>query len=128
MLRKSCLVAILLLPLVVTACEDDGGTTPTGTVPVIDQDTEYRGDSRPVMTNLPDLDNVPGCGGASADWNDCISSIRIPSGWQVVLFEADDYAGPSTTLTADTPDLERVSGPCGGDWDDCVSSIQVRTP
>ena len=128
MLRHSCLAATLLLLTFAAGCEDDGTTTPTGTVVVIYQDTEYRGDDRPVMANLPDLDNVPGCGGSSSDWDDCISSIRVPAGWQVVLFENDNYAGASTTLTADTPDLERVPGPCGGDWDDCVSSIQVRTP
>jgi hypothetical protein len=32
------------------------------------------------------------------------------------------------TLTADTPDLERIAGPCGNDWDDCIDSIRVRPP
>jgi hypothetical protein len=78
--------------------------------------------------SVADLDSLPGCGGAGADWNDCISSIRIPAGWSVTVYEQDDYVGTSTTFTADVPDLERVPGPCGNDWDDCISSIQVRQP
>jgi len=126
MLSKSCLVVIL--SLTVAGCDDDASTTPTGTSVVIYQDTNYRGDSRPMVASAPDLDNLPGCGGAGADWDDCISSIRVPAGWQVTLFESDNYSGASTTLTADVPDLEPVPGPCGNDWDDCVSSIQVRQP
>ena len=128
MLRRSCLVATLLLMTVAAGCDDDGPTTPTGTSIVIYQDTNYRGDSRGLIANVPDLDDLPGCGGAGADWNDCISSIRIPSGWQLTVFESDNYAGTSATLTADVPDLEQRPGPCGGDWDDCISSIQVRQP
>jgi Peptidase inhibitor family I36 len=128
MLRRSCLVATLLLMTVAAGCDDDGPTTPTGTSIVIYQDTNYRGDSRALIANAPDLDDLPGCGGAGADWNDCISSIRIPSGWQLTVFESDNYAGTSATLTADVPDLEQRPGPCGGDWDDCISSIQVRQP
>ena len=128
MLRKSSLVASLLLITVAIGCDSDSPTTPTGATVVIYQDTNYRGDSRPLIASAPDLDDLPGCGGAGADWNDCISSIHIPSGWQITVFEQDDYAGPSTTLTADVADLEQVPGPCGNDWDDCISSIQVRQP
>ena len=67
-----------------------------------------------------------GQGGAGADWDDCISSIRIPSGWEITVFEHDQYSGTSTTFTADVPDLHLQMGPCGNDWDDCISAIQVR--
>ena len=127
MLKKTCFAVLLSLPIAV-GCDDDGTTTPTGTTIVLYQDTNYRGDSRAMVASAPDLDDLPGCGGASADWNDCISSIRIPSGWQITVFEQDNYAGTSMTLTADVPDLEQVAGPCGNDWDDCISSIQVRQP
>ena len=92
------------------------------------QNTNYSGDSRALIGSAADLDDYPGCGGAGADWNDCISSIRIPAGWSLTIFEQDNYAGPSTTLTGDVPDLEQIAGPCGNDWDDCISSIQVRQP
>ena len=81
-----------------------------------------------MIGSAADLDDYPGCGGSSDDWNDCISSIRIPAGWSLTVYEQDNYAGTSTTLTADVPDLERITGPCGNDWDDCISSIQVRQP
>ena len=128
MLRQSSLIASLLLMTVAVGCDSDSPTTPTGVTVVIYQDTNYRGDSRALIASAPDLDDLPGCGGAGADWNDCISSIHIPNGWQITVFEQDDYAGPSTTLTADVPDLEQLPGPCGNDWDDCISSIQVRQP
>jgi hypothetical protein len=93
---------------------------------VIYQSSDYRGESQFLTTSVTDLNDLPGCGGAGADWNDCISSIRIPSPWEITVFEADNYAGPSMTFTADVPNLEQVQGPCGNDWDDCISSIQVR--
>ena len=120
------LVIVGLVIAGAAACGDDNPTTPTNLAPVIYQNTNYGGDSRIVMSNAVDLDDLPGCGGAGADWNDCISSIRVPSGWEITVFESANYAGPSTTFTADVPDLERVPGPCGNDWDDCISSIQIR--
>ena len=119
---------ILLVASVAVACGDDSPTAPSGAAVVVYQDTNYRGDSRPVGANLPDLGELPGCGGAGAHWDDCISSIRIPAGWQITLYDSDNFTGNSVTLTADVPDLENVSGPCGGNWDDCVDSIQVRAP
>ena len=125
MTRKSCAVIVGLLAALAAACSDDDPTSPTGTVQIF-QNTEFRGNSRAVVGNLPDLDDIPGCGGAGADWDDCISSIRIPSGFEVIVFENDQYSGASTTFTSDVPDLEQQRGPCGNDWDDCISSIQVR--
>jgi hypothetical protein len=128
MLRKSLLAITLSSATVALGCSDDGPTAPTGSTPVIYQNTDYRGDSRVLPASVPDLDALPGCGGAGADWNDCISSIRIPAGWSLTVYEQDNYVGTSTILTADVPDLERIPGPCGNDWDDCISSIQVRQP
>jgi hypothetical protein len=123
---KHCVIAVSFLAVSTAACDDDGPTMPTGQTVVLYQDTNYRGDSRIVIANQPDLDDLPGCGGAGADWDDCISSIRIPSGWEITVFEHDDYSGMSTTFSADVPDLHLQMGPCGNDWDDCISSIQVR--
>ena len=128
MLSKNLLVTMLSLATVALGCDDDGPTAPTGSTVVIYQDTNYRGDSRVLPVSAADLDDLPGCGSSGADWNDCISSIHIPSGWSITVYEQDNYVGTSTTFTADVPDLERVTGPCGNDWDDCISSIQVRQP
>jgi hypothetical protein len=125
MTKKSCVVIVGLLAALGIACDDDNPTAPDNVV-VVYQNTNFQGDDQPILGNQPDLDDVPGCGGSGADWNDCISSIRIPSGWEVTVFEEDDYAGASMTFTADVPDLERQQGPCGNDWDDCISSMQVR--
>jgi hypothetical protein len=126
MIRNSRAIIVGFLLMVSAACDDDSPTTPTGTLVVIYQDTNFRGDSRAVAANASDLDALPGCGGPGADWDDCISSIRVPSGWEVTVFEHDLYSGASATFTTDIEDLERQMGPCGNDWDDCISSIQVR--
>ena len=128
MLSKTGFAFVLLFVTVAAGCDDNGPTTPTGTTVIIYQDTNYRGDSRAVPNSQPNLDDLPGCGGAGADWNDCISSIRVPPGWSITIFDEDNYTGNSATLTADTPDLHNVPGPCGNDWDDCIASIQVRQP
>ena len=127
MKRNRCPVIVVgLFAAFGAACSDDGPTTPTATTVVIYQNTNFRGDSRALLGNAVDLDDNPGCGGAGADWDDCISSIHIPSGWEITVFEHDNYSGDSTVFSADVPDLHQVRGPCGGEWDDCISSIQVR--
>jgi hypothetical protein len=128
MLRKILFVAVVLVGTVVAGCDDDASTIPTGTTVIIYQDTNYGGDARAVPNSQPNLDDLPGCGGSGADWNDCISSIRIPPGWSITIYDEDDYRGASAILTTDTPDLHNVPGPCGDDWDDCIASIQVRQP
>lgn len=125
-MRMSCAFIVGLLAVASAACGDENPATPTGLSIVIYQNPDYRGDSRVVLNNVPDLDDLPGCGGASADWDDCISSIRVPSRWEITVFEHDNYTGASMTFTADVPDLEQLPGPCGNDWDDCISSFQVR--
>ena len=106
---KSCAIVVGLTAAAIgVACDDDGPTMPTGTTVVVYQDTNYRGDSRVLIGNQPDLDDLPGCGGAGADWDDCISSIRIPSGWELTVFEHDDYEGVTTTFTADVPLRQRL--------------------
>ena len=61
------------------ACSDNP-STPTGALIVIYQDPNFRGDNRAVLGNEVDLDDLNGCGASGSDWDDCISSIRIPSG------------------------------------------------
>ena len=63
--------------------------------------------------------------GERPTWSDCISSLRVVSGWTATLYEDKDYGGRSVTVTADTPDLGRLPGPCDGSFNDCVSSLKV---
>ena len=50
MLSKNLLVTMLSLATVALGCDSDSPTTPTGTTVVIYQDTNYRGDSRPLIS------------------------------------------------------------------------------
>lgn len=61
------------------------------------------------------------------DWNDRISSVRVPAGRTVVLYEHADYGGASLTLSGDSGDLREHAGPgLDGTWNDVASSVQVR--
>jgi hypothetical protein len=35
----------------------------------------FDGDTLPVLTDITNLDNIPGCG--AGDWDNCASSIRV---------------------------------------------------
>jgi pimeloyl-ACP methyl ester carboxylesterase len=60
------------------------------------------------------------------DWNDRISSVHVPDGRTVVLYEHADYGGDSLTLSGDEVDLRMFPGPSpDGTWNDVVSSIRV---
>jgi peptidase inhibitor family I36 len=117
---------VVLAVLSFSCSSDDNPAAPTGNTVVIYADTNFRGNSRAMLGDASDLDDLPGCGGAGADWDDCISSIHVPNGWEVTVFEHDVYTGASATFTADVPDLHQQSGPCSGQWDDCISSIRLR--
>ena len=53
--------------------------------------------------------------------NDDISSLRVNSGYEVLLYEHDNFSGASITITADNSCLVGVS------WNDRASSLRVRT-
>ena len=59
-------------------------------------------------------------------FNDDISSLQINSGYQVVLYENDNFSGTALTLTASNSCL--VNNPIGtGNWNDKTSSLRVQT-
>jgi hypothetical protein len=61
-----------------------------------------------------------------SDWNDRISSVHVPVGRTVVLYEHADYGGGALTLAGDVVDLRMFPGPGpDGTWNDVVSSIRV---
>ncbi len=89
--------------------------------------SSYQGISLVFGGDEQNLEHVLGpCDG---NWDDCISSIRVPEGWQAVLYEHPDFDGRSLTLASDMDDLSRENfngwSGCDGDWDDCASSIRV---
>lgn len=57
--------------------------------------------------------------------NDQFSSVRVPAGTTVLLYEHQDYGGQRLTLTADAADLREFKGPGpGGTWNDAASSVK----
>ena len=124
----------LAMALILCAC--GGGPaapspTDTGDGITIFADPRFRGVSTILLADVEDLDDlVTGCykngtSGPPINFDDCISSIRIPAGRKVTVYEDPRYRGDSVTFTSDVMDLDDVRGPCGGDWDDCISSIRV---
>jgi hypothetical protein len=57
--------------------------------------------------------------------NDDVSSLTVSGGYQVVLYENDNFTGASLTLTASNGCL--VNNPLGtGNWNDKASSLRVQ--
>ena len=124
---------ILAMALILCAC-GGGPAAPspadTGDGITIFEDPRFRGISTILLADVEDLDDLVGCVKGTTrvleiNFDDCISSIRIPAGRKVTVYEDPRYRGDSVTFTSDVMDLDDVRGPCGGDWDDCISSIRV---
>jgi hypothetical protein len=63
------------------------------------------------------------------DWNDRISSVWVPPGRTVILYEHINFGGASLMLTGDNPDLRWFAGPgTGGTWNDAASSFEIIDP
>jgi pimeloyl-ACP methyl ester carboxylesterase len=60
------------------------------------------------------------------EWNDRMSSVHVPAGRTVVLYEDAEYGGQSLTIAGDDVDLRQHPGPGpDGTWNDAVSAIRV---
>lgn len=53
-------------------------------------------------------------------FNEWATSLRVPTGWQVTMFENDNFTGASWTFNAD-------AGWIGGDANDKMSSCRIQT-
>lgn len=131
MLRKVITISALLGLIVAAGCDNDPAGPSVGVT--VWEDPDFRGSGRTFDSNAFDLRDIRGpCGfgvvGDEGDWNDCISSIQVPQGWEVTIYEDDSYEGESLTLTSDVLDLDDIRGPCGNDWDDCITSLRVSAP
>jgi hypothetical protein len=54
--------------------------------------------------------------------NDWASSVRVPSGFTVIMFQHDNFTGTSWTLTSDTPNFVTLSP----NANDQVSSVRIQ--
>ena len=127
-------LALLVLAVLIPGCSEPLeilGPTPAGEGITIYLHANYAGPSQAVNHDVNDLEEVEGpCThggeGEVPTWSDCVSSVRVEPGWSVTLYRDDDFKGRSVRLTADTPNLTALPGPCDGSFNDCVSSIRVR--
>ncbi|AOX01248.1 hypothetical protein BJP34_18990 [Moorena producens PAL-8-15-08-1] len=81
---------------------------------IVYQNQNYGGTSQefvPGYYNISDLQNGVG--------NDSISSLKVPTGWEVTLYKDADFQGKKETFTGDT-ELNET------DFDDNASSIVVK--
>jgi hypothetical protein len=96
--------------------DDDGSRPPpSGSFPVIYAQRGYQGPAMAVERDQPEL----------RDWDGSphsIRSIRVPSGWRLVVYEHPNYGGRSQTLTSNW------SPPTNNMWSGLVRSIRVYGP
>ena len=125
----------VVLALTVAACSDSDfailGPTPPDEGIVIYIHANFAGSSQALNVDVRDLTRVEGpCSeggeGETPSWRECVSSVRVLPGWSATFFEDEDFQGQSLTITADTPNLRDVSGPCDESFNDCARSIRVR--
>jgi Peptidase inhibitor family I36 len=127
--RTALSVALLML----AGCGTDLsvlGPTPPDQGIVIFMHADYAGSSQAVNVDVHDLTKTEGpCSsggeGEQPTWKKCVSSVRVFPGWSATLYDDEDFKGRSITLTADTPNLRNLTGPCDGSFNDCVRSIRV---
>jgi len=126
-------LAVVIVSLMVGGCASDLsvlGPTPPDQGIVIFMHADYAGSSQAVNVDVHDLTKTEGpCSsggeGEQPTWKKCVSSVRVFPGWSATLYDDEDFKGRSITLTADTPNLRDLTGPCDGSFNDCVRSIRV---
>ena len=127
------LPVLLWFPLSIAGCTQpltSLGPTPAGEGATIYIHAGFAGTSQALNRDVADLAKVEGpCTrgeeGERPTWSDCMSSIRVEPGWAITLYRDDEFKGASVTLTADSPNLGTLPGPCDGSFNDCVSSIRI---
>jgi hypothetical protein len=133
MKRAATLCAGVVSFMLFPGCGNDlvtlGPTAPDQGI-VIYIDANFAGSSQSVDVDVTDLANTKGpCSrggeGEKPTWRECVSSVRVLPGWTATLYRDEDFRGRSVTITADTPNLDAIPGPCDGTFNDCVSSIRV---
>ncbi|MDB6019743.1 MAG: Xylan 1,4-beta-xylosidase [Pedosphaera sp.] len=80
--------------------------SPSSTGVTFYQNTQYGGTASQTLAKETYTLSQLAAQGVPNDW---ASSTRIPSGWTVIMYHDDNFAGTSWTLTADTPDFSTLS-------------------
>jgi predicted alpha-1,6-mannanase (GH76 family) len=86
--------------------------------PMVYRDFNYEGSWSSLAAGAYTLTQLAARGIA----NDDITSITVPPGWTVTMYENDNFAGASVVRTANDAFLS------GGTWNDRVSSLVVVAP
>jgi hypothetical protein len=106
------------------------GPTPAGEGIVIYMHADFAGPSQAINVDVANLGRVEGSCSSGAEgetptWADCVSSVKVMPGWSATLYRDPNFRGESVSVTADTPNLRSLRGPCKDTFNDCVSSIRV---
>lgn len=80
-------------------------------LPVVFEHNDYAGRSQGLNVGRYDISHL-------AIGNDIISSVKVPAGWKVTLFEHAGFQGAAKVITANTPGLP--------DFNDRASSLVVE--
>ncbi|HSR67281.1 MAG TPA: beta/gamma crystallin-related protein [Acidobacteriota bacterium] len=112
-------LALILIALTIPAQAQYGYDRDCNRYPVLFEDDGFRGNALPVERSISDLHDV--------DFGDEASSLCVPSGWRVIIFEDDRFGGDRLEIVGPEriSDLKRQR-PGGGDWGDRISSIDVE--
>ena len=105
---------------------------------IIYEHANYLGESAFVEKDIANLDDYKGpCYTTSTNsntgisdthyfWKNCISSIRVASGWKATLYVDTNFRGKSVEISADVSNLQLVPGDCDHEgFNDCIESIKV---
>jgi|GEM_PF-1762499 len=96
--------------------------TPPSSVTTVYKDCSYKGTATSLTIGDYTLAALQSLGVLDND----LSSLRVSSGYRVVLYTDDNFTGSSLTLRADNSCLV-FNALGGGSWNDQVSSLRVQT-
>ncbi|HAW51060.1 MAG TPA: hypothetical protein DCX54_01845, partial [Flavobacteriales bacterium] len=82
--------------------------------PVLYTDSDYGGGPLPLRANLPNLE--------TKGFNDVISSVWVPSGWVIEVFEHAYFEGASTQFRISDSSIHNEG------WGDRISSVKIFPP
>jgi endoglucanase Acf2/uncharacterized protein YjdB len=104
----------------ITVTTQDGNRTASATITVINgptfyQDCNYGGNAAALAAGTYTTAQL-GTAGVSNNW---VSSLRVPSGWSVQLYDGDNLTGTTLTVSADNSCL------VGNSFNDLTSSVRV---
>lgn len=101
---------------------------------ILYEHANYLGNAAHITSDVRDLRDFTGpcvhddgSGGASRDWNDCVSSVKLAPGWRGTIYRGTNFGDDALEIVADVPNLQLARGDCDHDgMNDCVSSVRVR--